>query len=271
MLATIESFRPDVMVFDNSGRTSQLRAAKRAGARLVFSSRAPKLRWKAFRIKWMRLLDEHWIVFPRFVTGGLSRVERLKLRFFPRYGVRRFDTLFTPSEPADRSAWLAAHGLESGAFVVFVARRAWRSHARGGTGGTVHRGRTRIFCGHRTAHRRAHGAQERRAVRRPEPGPVVADRTRSGAVPACRSAARRQQWRLDHDPRAGARAPARGDSAGWRSGPPYPSRGQAADRRHGRADAAGHRRSRCATPARARAARCDVSAHGRTRDCQWGE
>jgi glycosyltransferase involved in cell wall biosynthesis/UDP:flavonoid glycosyltransferase YjiC (YdhE family) len=120
VLATIESFRPDVMVFDNSGRTSQLRAARRAGARLVFSSRAPKLRWKAFRPKWMRLLDEHWIVFPTFVTGGLSRTERLKLRFFPHYGVRQFDTLFTPSEPEARNAWLAGHGLDPGAFVVFV-------------------------------------------------------------------------------------------------------------------------------------------------------
>ena len=120
VLATIESFRPDVMVFDNSGRTSQLRAAKRAGARVVFSSRAPKLRWKAFRIKWMRLLDEHWIVFPTFVTGGLSRLEGLKLRFFPHYGVRQFDTLFTPSEPRARNAWLAGQGLEPGAFIVFV-------------------------------------------------------------------------------------------------------------------------------------------------------
>jgi hypothetical protein len=120
VLATIASFRPDVMVFDNSGRTTQLRAAKDAGVRLVFSSRAPKLRWKAFRFKWMRLLDEHWIVFPTFVTGGLSRVERLKLRLFPHYGVRQFDTLFTPSEPAARSAWLAGHGLEPGAFVVFI-------------------------------------------------------------------------------------------------------------------------------------------------------
>jgi len=120
VLATIESFRPDVMVFDNSGRTSQLRAAKRAGARLVFSSRSPKLRWKAFRIKWMRLLDEHWIVFPTFVTGGLSRVERLKLRIFPHYGVRQFDTLLTPAEPETRAAWLAQHGLQPGAYVVFV-------------------------------------------------------------------------------------------------------------------------------------------------------
>jgi glycosyltransferase involved in cell wall biosynthesis len=120
VLATIDAFRPDVMVFDNSGRTSQLRAAQRAGARLVFSSRAPKLRWKAFRLKWMRLLDEHWIVFPTFVTGGLSRVERFKMRLFPHYGVRQFDTLFTPSEPEARSEWLQANGLVPGAFVVFI-------------------------------------------------------------------------------------------------------------------------------------------------------
>jgi glycosyltransferase involved in cell wall biosynthesis/UDP:flavonoid glycosyltransferase YjiC (YdhE family) len=120
VLATIDAFRPDVMVFDNSGRTSQLRAARRVGARLVFSSRAPKLRWKAFRLKWMRLLDEHWIVFPTFVTGGLSRLERFKLRFFPHYGVRQFDTLFTPSEPEARNAWLQANGLAPGAFVVFI-------------------------------------------------------------------------------------------------------------------------------------------------------
>jgi len=120
VLATIESFRPDVMVFDNSGRTSQLRAAKRAGARLVFSSRAPKLRWKAFRIKWMRLLDEHWIVFPTFVTGGLTWLERQKMRLFPGYTVRRLDTLFPPADPEARREWLARHGLDPGGYVVFV-------------------------------------------------------------------------------------------------------------------------------------------------------
>jgi glycosyltransferase involved in cell wall biosynthesis len=120
VLATIDSFRPDVMVFDNSGRTAQLRAARHAGARLVFSSRAPKLRWKAFRLKWMRLLDEHWIVFPTFVTGGLKWIERCKMRLFPHYGVRQFDTLFTLSEPEARSAWLRALGLEPGGYVVFI-------------------------------------------------------------------------------------------------------------------------------------------------------
>jgi|GEM_PF-232692 len=120
VLETIASFRPHVMVFDNSGRTAQLRAARRAGARLVFSSRAPKLRWKAFRIKWMRLLSEHWIVFPSFVTGGLTGIERRKMLFFPHYTVRRLDTLFPPSDPEARRACLERYGLEPGSYVVFV-------------------------------------------------------------------------------------------------------------------------------------------------------
>jgi glycosyltransferase involved in cell wall biosynthesis/putative intracellular protease/amidase len=120
VLAAIESFRPHVMVFDNSGRTAQLRAAKRAGARIVFSSRAPKLRWKAFRIKWMRLLDEHWIVFPKFVTGGRTWLERLKLRLYPDYTVRQFDTLFTPSSTQARDLWLTENNLRPGDYVVFA-------------------------------------------------------------------------------------------------------------------------------------------------------
>ncbi len=106
VVETIRELQPDVVVFDNAGRTEQLRAARRAGARLVFTSRSPRLRWKAFRMSWLRLLDEHWIVFPEFVTGGLSPVERLKLRFSPRHRVRRLDTLFTPSDPAERRRWL---------------------------------------------------------------------------------------------------------------------------------------------------------------------
>jgi predicted glycosyltransferase len=120
VLATLREVQPDVVVFDNAGRTEQLRAARRAGARLVFTSRSPRLRWKAFRITWLRLLDEHWIVFPKFVTGGLSSIERLKLRLSPNYRVRHLDTLFTPSGADEREQWLAARGLQANGYVVFV-------------------------------------------------------------------------------------------------------------------------------------------------------
>jgi glycosyltransferase involved in cell wall biosynthesis len=120
VLAAIEAFRPHVVVFDNSGRVVQLRAARAAGARIVYSSRAPHLRRKGFRLSRMRLLDEHWIVFPGFITGDLTWHEKLKLRYFPDYTVRRLDTLFTPSDPAERRAWLSRNGLASGGYTVFV-------------------------------------------------------------------------------------------------------------------------------------------------------
>ncbi|HXW09127.1 MAG TPA: hypothetical protein VD737_00805 [Steroidobacteraceae bacterium] len=120
VLATLRALAPDVVVFDNAGRTAQLRAAKALGARLVFTSRSPRLRWKAFRLSWLRLLDEHWIVFPQFVTGGLSPLERLKLHLSPNYVVRHLDTLFTPSSPDERQRFLAAHGLRAGGYTAFV-------------------------------------------------------------------------------------------------------------------------------------------------------
>jgi spore coat polysaccharide biosynthesis predicted glycosyltransferase SpsG len=129
VLATLRELRPDVVVFDNAGRTEQLRAAKALGARLVFTSRSPRLRWKAFRVSWLRLLDEHWIVFPQFVTGGLSSFERLKVRLTPNYVVRHLDTLFTPSKPDEREPWLAAHGLRERGYTVFVPGGRGEAHA----------------------------------------------------------------------------------------------------------------------------------------------
>jgi hypothetical protein len=129
VLATLAALQPDVVVFDNAGRTEQLRAAKRAGARLVFTSRSPRLRWKAFRVTWLRLLDEHWIVFPKFVTGGLSLLERLKLRWAPDYRVRHLDTLFTPSQPEARHVWLGAQDLLENGYTVFVPGGRGEQHA----------------------------------------------------------------------------------------------------------------------------------------------
>jgi hypothetical protein len=129
VVALLRELRPDVVVFDNAGRTEQLRAARALGARLVFTSRSPRLRWKAFRVSWLRLLDEHWIVFPKFVTGGLSSLERLKLRFTPNYVVRHLDTLFTPSSTTERGPWLAAHGLRERGYTLFVPGGRGEGHA----------------------------------------------------------------------------------------------------------------------------------------------
>ena len=119
----IERWRPDVVIFDNAGRTAQLRAAKRAGARVVYISSRPRQRRKAFRLRWMRILDEHWIAYPRFIAGELQRMERLKLKFMHRPEVRFLDVILArPAWPSDepRQSVLARLEVEVDEYVLVV-------------------------------------------------------------------------------------------------------------------------------------------------------
>ena len=116
----IGRWRPDVVIFDNAGRTAQLRAAKRAGARVVYISSRPRQRNKAFRLRWMRILDEHWIAYPQFVAGQLVFFERMKLKFMHRPEVRYLDVILArPAATGDASVW-ARLGLEVGEYVLVV-------------------------------------------------------------------------------------------------------------------------------------------------------
>ena len=117
----IGRWRPDVVIFDNAGRTAQLRAAKRAGARVVYISSRPRQRNKAFRLRWMRILDEHWIAYPQFVAGQLRLMERLKLRFMRRPEVRYLDVILARvGDVARRPSVWTRWGLKVGEFVLVV-------------------------------------------------------------------------------------------------------------------------------------------------------
>src|ERR1700736_4891017 len=49
VIDVMRNFHPDVVVFDNAGRTAQLRAAKKLGARLVYISSRERQSNRAFR------------------------------------------------------------------------------------------------------------------------------------------------------------------------------------------------------------------------------
>lgn len=125
----IRTLRPTVVVFDNAGRTVQLRAAKAAGARLVYVSSRRRQRRKAFRLRWMRLLDDHWIAYPRFIAGASSVWERLKLRLMGRPQVRYLDALLPAHDSQLATSLLGRFGLTRGEYVLVVPG-----------GGTTHRG-----------------------------------------------------------------------------------------------------------------------------------
>jgi glycosyltransferase involved in cell wall biosynthesis len=114
----IRSWRPQVVVFDNAGRTAQLSAAHRCGARVVYISARRRQRRKAFRPRWMRLIDEHWIAYPEFIAGSLTLIERLKQRLLRRPTVRYLDVIFSRAKPADGER--AAVPPERGDFALVV-------------------------------------------------------------------------------------------------------------------------------------------------------
>lgn len=76
----LAELKPDVVIFDCSGRASQARAAKKAGAKVVFVSQHKKKRAKGFALRRLSALDAHWIVQFKFVDGDLTALERFKLR-----------------------------------------------------------------------------------------------------------------------------------------------------------------------------------------------
>jgi UDP:flavonoid glycosyltransferase YjiC (YdhE family) len=94
----------------------------------VFVSSRARQRGKAFRLRWMRLLDEHWIAYPAVIAGNLTRLERLKLGLLKRPTPRFLDVLIPPSDAAQTASVLARYSLEPQGYVLVVPG-----------GGTAHR------------------------------------------------------------------------------------------------------------------------------------
>jgi hypothetical protein len=118
VIGLIRRFRPHVVLFDNAGRTSQLEAARDSGARVVYVSARARQRRKAFRLRWMRLIDEHWIAYPQFIAGGLTALERLKQRLLRRPTVRYLDVVL--SRPPGPGAEDGGPAPERGEAVLMV-------------------------------------------------------------------------------------------------------------------------------------------------------
>lgn len=134
VVALIHQLRPGVVIFDNAGRTAQLRAARGSGARVVFVSARPQRRRKAFRLHWMRLIDEHWVAYPRWAAGELGFIERLKLRLLGRPRLRFLDPVLPPSNATLAQSVLDRFGMPPHEYVAVIPG-----------GGTEHAGMAAAF------------------------------------------------------------------------------------------------------------------------------
>ena len=110
--------RPDVAVFDGSGRVAQYRSARALGARTVFVSSRPSTRRKGFSLRRLWTLDQHWIVAPRFLGGGLGAVERIRLALAPRCEPVFLDVLHEPVDDEATRALQSRLGVLPGRYVL---------------------------------------------------------------------------------------------------------------------------------------------------------
>ncbi len=114
VIQKILEWRPDAVIFDNAGRSAQLRAAQRIHARIVYISARARQRRKAFRTRWMRCIDEHWIAYPEFIAGKLNWLERLKIEVLKRPVVRFLDVIAGRADPHENPQ------LEQVSYALFV-------------------------------------------------------------------------------------------------------------------------------------------------------
>jgi glycosyltransferase involved in cell wall biosynthesis len=116
--AILERERPDVVVFDSSGRVAQYRQAKALGARVVFVSSRSTTRRKGFRLRRMRWMDQHWIAQPRFLGGDLGAGERLRLGLAPGCEIEFLEVLHEPVDGPGTRELQRRIGVEAGGYVL---------------------------------------------------------------------------------------------------------------------------------------------------------
>jgi hypothetical protein len=121
--AVLRETAPDVVVFDNTGRTDQIICARKLGIPTVYVASRPKTRERAFRVRRLWRLDQLWIIQHRFgpEAPSVTALERLKRIFAPRTEISFLDAIF-PESDADRCQALRRElGLVSEPYALFVA------------------------------------------------------------------------------------------------------------------------------------------------------
>lgn len=117
----IGEFGPHLVIFDSAGRVAQFAHARRSGAATVYVSSRFKTRWKGFRLRRMRLMDQHWLAWPRFVEGELTRWERFKLQLMGRPEIVFLDPVHEPPDATRAAALRRRLGIGETPYLLFSA------------------------------------------------------------------------------------------------------------------------------------------------------
>lgn len=117
----IDEFKPDIVVFDASGRTSQIKHAKKSGALTVFIAQHDKKIRKGMRFGRLRYTDVFWIAQPEFTVHGLSFWSKFKLKLLKKPDPVFLGCVFVPPAIEKSEAVLEKYGLEKNNYIFISA------------------------------------------------------------------------------------------------------------------------------------------------------
>ena len=117
----MSDYLPDIVLFDASGRKSQLVHAHKLGAKVIFLSQHKRKRSRGMKIGRALVTDCHWVVQPEFVIGPISWLDRLKLKLINKPAPLNIGPVFTQPDESTQAALLAQYQLTQNEFVLFNA------------------------------------------------------------------------------------------------------------------------------------------------------
>ncbi|MCL1147771.1 hypothetical protein L2747_17330 [Shewanella marinintestina] len=119
--ALVSDFKPDVVVFDASGRKAQMQHAKTIGAKVVFISQHKRKRARGMKIGRAKVTDSHWVAQPEFVIGPISWLDKQKLQWTKCAEPIVIGSVFTAPDLIRKNELLTMYGLQNQDYILFNA------------------------------------------------------------------------------------------------------------------------------------------------------
>lgn len=117
----ISEFKPDLVIFDASGRRSQLKHAKREGATTIFIAQHDRKIRKGMRLSRLINTDLFWIAQPEFTVSPIRAFDRLKLRLLNKQPPRHLGCFFAIPTEQEIATTLNKYQLEKNNYIFVSA------------------------------------------------------------------------------------------------------------------------------------------------------
>lgn len=117
----IKKIKPDLVIFDASGRAAHFKQAKAVGAKVAFISQHNKKRNKGLKFNRLLHTDIHWVVQPDYCMKPLSNFQIAKLNFFNKKEPKNIGPVFESNIKKNKTAVLKQFSLMENNYFVFNA------------------------------------------------------------------------------------------------------------------------------------------------------